>query len=252
MSVTDDAAGGDAPAASDRALVLRMRAGEEQAFREFFLRFEPLVLHLARRAGVQPALCREAADDGLGRIALYLARPTSVTPERLAAYVAAAFLGPLRDSQRAESRRERLTLIAAGGIADSPEAAVASTCSEASLRASAGPAAEETSRSPAVAGLIAELDALTTVEERRLLGFLAERVPQRLIAEWTGVSHDAMRKRILRLRVRLRAEVLRYASTLPARERAEVMRALGRRGEGGGAGLDVGEAGAGGTDREGS
>jgi len=252
MIGTDDAASGDGPEPSDRALILRMRAGEEHAFREFFLRFEPLALHLARRSGVQPALCREAAEEGLGRIALYLARPTSVTPERLAAYVAAAFLGPLRDSQRSESRRERLTLVAAGEIADSPEAAVASTCSEASLRASAGAYGEEASRSPAIAGLLAEVDALTTMEERRLLGYLAERVPQRLIADWTGVSHDAMRKRILRLRVRLRAGVLRYAATLPARERAEVMRALGRRGEGGGMGLEVGEAGAGRIDREGS
>jgi hypothetical protein len=82
---------------------------------------------------------------------------------------------------------------------------------------------------------------LTTADERRVLGYLAERVPQRLIAEWTGVSHDAMRKRILRLRVRLRAEVLRYAETLPTRERTEVMRALGRGGQIGDVGRDVGE-----------
>jgi hypothetical protein len=219
----------DGAALDDRALVLRMRAGEEDAFREFFLRFEPLLQRLTQRARTQHALRRETVDEALGRIALALARPTSVTPDRLAAYVATAFLGPVRDAARATARHERLTAAAmteVGGA--SRQLALAETCSQASLRASDPAYGEGAPRSAAFEGLLALVRRETSDEERRVLGWLAERVPQRLIAEWSGTTHDAMRKRVLRLRARMRRVVLEYVTALPDAERAPLLRVLGR------------------------
>jgi hypothetical protein len=216
---------------SDQSLVLAMRAGEERAFRDFFLRFEPLALHVARRAGVQPALRREAVDDGLGAIALHLARPTSVTPDRLGAYVAGALVMRLRGEHGTRERHERLEATAAETPHGGGESVLAGTCSAASLRASAGDASDgEVAVSSALMALLDEVRAATSEEERRVLGWLAERIPQRLIAEWTGVSHDVARKRIARLRTRLRTAVLRRAGEMPDVERASVMRVLGRGG----------------------
>ena len=214
----------------DRSLVLRMRMGEERAFRDFFLRFEPLALYVARRAGVQPALRREAVDEGLGAIALYLARPTSVTPDRLGAYVAGALFSRLRGEHTTRARHDRLEAAAAEELGEGGESILASTCSSASVRASAGDDRGDASVSPALAALLDTVREATTDEERRVLGWLAERIPQRLIAEWTGVSHDVARKRIARLRARLRAVVLHRAADMADIERKSVMRVLGRGG----------------------
>lgn len=225
---------------SDRSLVLRMRAGEERAFRDFFLRFEPLACHVATRAGVQPALRREAVDEGLATVALHLARPTSVTPERLAAYVAGALFSRLRDDRSTRERHERLEATAAEELHEGGEWVLAGTCSAASVRASVGEAtADDVAPTPALAALLDTVREATTEEERRVLGWLAERIPQRLIAEWTGVSHDVARKRIARLRTRLRAAVLRRAGEMPDAERAPVMRVLGRGGAAPSAGTAV-------------
>ena len=221
---------GDPAEEGDQSLVLRMRAGEERAFREFFLRFEPLALHVARRAGVQDALRREVAEEGLGAVALHLARPTSVTPERLAAYVAGALFGRLRDEHHTRERHTRLEATAAEELHDGGESILAGTCSAASVHASLGGDSLRTEVSRELAALLDTVRDLTTEEERRVLGWLAERIPQRLIAEWTGVSHDVARKRIARLRARLRAAVLRRADELPDADRRSVMRVLGRGG----------------------
>lgn len=213
---------------SDRSLVLRMRAGEERAFRDFFVRFEALALHVARRAGVQPSLRREAVEDGLGGVALHLARPTSVTPERLGAYVVGALLSRFRDAHRTSERHSRLEAAAAEELREGGEAVLASTCSAASVRASAGQEITEVVLSPGMSAVLDTVRELTSEEERRVLGWLAERVPQRLIAEWTGVSHDVARKRIARLRARLRTAVLRRADALSGADRTSVMRVLGR------------------------
>ena len=221
---------GDRGEESDHALVLRMRAGEERAFREFFLRFEPLARYVARRAGVQAALRREVVEDGLGCIALHLARPTSVTPDRLGAYVAVALRGRIREEHLTRARHARLEAAAAEQVHEGGESILASTCSAASVRASAGDDGGVADLPGELAELLAMLRESTTDEERRVLGWLAERIPQRLIAEWTGVSHDVARKRIARLRARLRSAVLRRAEEMPDAARASVLRVLGRGG----------------------
>jgi DNA-binding CsgD family transcriptional regulator len=86
---------------------------------------------------------------------------------------------------------------------------VREVCSEASIRASAGPAAEPPPLSPVLERLSRVVDAGITAEERQLLRWVSASIPQRLIAEWLGVTHNAVRVRVLRLRDRLMDIALR-------------------------------------------
>ena len=214
--------------AADRALVARLRVHDEAAYREFFLRHRALLLELARRGRVRPDLRDEVAGDFLERIAMKLARATSVVPDHLAAYVAAAFSRHLID--RARARRTRSAAVReAMTERESGEWVVTSLASEDALRASAGTSGrEEDELPPALQALLRYVESETSEEERRLLWWLAERVPQRQIAEWTGSSHGAARLRVMRLRGRLRQRIIAYAAGQPAEERAVVLRVLGR------------------------
>jgi len=89
------------------------------------------------------------------------------------------------------------------------ERVVREVCSEASIRASAGPAAEPAPLSPVLERLSRLVDAGITPEERQLLRWVSASIPQRLIAEWLGVTHNAVRVRVLRLRDRLMDLALR-------------------------------------------
>ena len=63
-------------------------------------------------------------------------------------------------------------------------------------------------------------------EERRLLDWVAARIPQRTIAEWLGLSYEATAKRISRLVRRLRATALREVAHLDGTHYRQVERAL--------------------------
>jgi len=222
------AAAPDDQRSADRALVARLRVHDEAAYREFFLRHRPLLLELARRGRVRPELRDEIAGDFLERISMKLARPTSVVPDHLAAYVAAAFTRHLID--RARARRSRSAALREAMTArDSGEWVVSSLSSEDALRASVGAGGRDDGELPAaLRALLGFVESETSEEERRLLWWLAERVPQRQIAEWTGVSHGAARLRVMRLRAKLRQRILTYVAGQPPDERAAVLRVLGR------------------------
>lgn len=215
--------------AASRALVARLRVGEEGAYGEFICQHRGLLLELARADGVRADRREELVDDFMGRIAMKLARPTSVVPDSLSAYVATAFRRHLID--RARSRRARADAARDAASEIGPgEWAIASALSEDALRGVAG--AHDADEAPASPDLMEALarhvERETTEAERRMLCWLAERVPQRLIAEWIGVSHGAARLRVMRLRARLRESVLSYALALPQGERDRVLRVLGR------------------------
>ena len=115
---------------------------------------------------------------------------------------------------------------AAGGS----ERVVSTASSDDALRASRGPEAEDQSLSPAIERLALELERGLSADERQILGWLSQRVPQRQIAEWLGVTHGAARVRVARLRARLAAAAIRYAHRTDAADRTELDWFFGRLG----------------------
>jgi len=212
--------------AADRALVARLRVRDEAAYREFFLQHRGLLLELARRDGVRTDRREEIVGDFMAAIAMKLARPRSAVPESLAAYVATSFRHHLIDRARAASVRGDV-LREALSERDSGEQVVASLSSESALHESS-PGERGLALSPVLRALLRHIENETSEDERRLLRWLAEHVPQRQIAEWIGITHGAARLRVMRLRARLRESVLDHAGRLPPSERDEVMRLLGR------------------------
>jgi RNA polymerase sigma factor (sigma-70 family) len=192
---------GSAESWSDPELLQRMRHDEALAIREFYRRFTPVLWKLARQAHVQPALRDDVVTDCLSDAAIHLMQPTVAIPANLTGYLVATFRHRLANDRRATKRRAATGSAAAW--AGDGERVVREVCSEASIRASAGPAAEAPALSPVLDRLSRVIDAGITDDERQILRWVSASIPQRLIAEWLGITHNAARVRVLRLRERL-------------------------------------------------
>jgi hypothetical protein len=113
------------------------------------------------------------------------------------------------------------------------EQVVRGLCSEDALRASAGPAADESERaSHALHRLAVLLGAALSAEEKEMLGWVGAGVPRRQIAEWLGMGYDAARKRIYRLSRRLQQLIPAALDGMSAADRSEAERFLRRIGPG--------------------
>jgi DNA-directed RNA polymerase specialized sigma24 family protein len=208
----------------DAELVAAMRRNDLRALREFGLRFRPLLVDQARRAGVAPDDRDERVTEFLCDFALHLVE-THRLPRSLAAYLVTSFRNRVVSDHRARARRDAHDAHESDDVGAAGEQAVAGACSEYSLRAVHGPAAEgEAPLPPAVARLAAWLAGTLTDAERQLLTWVAHYVPTRLVAEWLGINHSAAKVRISRLRARLRAAAVRHAADLPDDERRELLR----------------------------
>jgi len=213
----------------DLELVQHMRRGEPAAIREFYRRFTPVLWKEARRAHVYPALRDDVVNDCLGDGAMRLMRPEAPVPASLTAYLITALRNRMSNDRRAARRRATLgAASAAVAHAETGERVVREACSEASLRASAGPAFEAPPLSPVLARLWSLIDGAATSEEHRLMRWLAASVPQSLAAEWLGITHNAARVRALRLRDRLMGVALRSGEQWAPEERRELYAFLRR------------------------
>ena len=214
---------------TDSELVMRMRGDDERAWTEFFDRFRELLCREARRCGEQPALCDEIAFDSLADSALSLMRHTMTIPRSLPGYLCVALRNAVFNAQRTRRHDEAQRISA---VWDSPvdiaHAVIRETASDYSLRATDGGGDAATSIAPALLRLSLALDATLTIEERRLLGWIGEWVPQAHIADWLGVSYGSLRVRLSRLRDRLRMAADAYAIAADATDQ-EVLRAFFRR-----------------------
>jgi hypothetical protein len=76
------------------------------------------------------------------------------------------------------------------------------------------------------------LDAGLNVDERRMLRWVGASIPQRLIAEWLGITHNAARVRVLRLRERLIELGLKGDVAWTPRQREELYQFFRRSGLG--------------------
>ena len=213
---------------SDQELVQRMRHDEALAIREFYRRFAPVLWKLARQAHVQPALRDDVVTDCLSDAAIHLMQPTAAMPANLTGYLVATFRHRLANDRRA-MKRHTATGTAAAWAGDG-ERVVREVLSEASLRASAGPAAEAPALSPVLERLSHVIDAGITEDERQILRWVSAAIPQRLIAEWLGITHNAARVRVLRLRERLIEIALRDDGPWRPGERDELYQFFRRSG----------------------
>ena len=221
-----------ARALSDAALVDAMRASVPEAWTEFDARFRPLLERYAARIGIprwEWSCCiTEVLDDE----ALRLIERSREVPQQMAAYLVRAVRNRHLALKRAALRRDNRYAGAAAADA-SPEGSVGALVSEHTRRACEPPrVSEEQQPTPTAATQLAELlSARLSDEERQILAWVAEGVPQRMIAEWLGINREAAKKRIARLCRRLRAAADALKAELPPDTRREVGRLLHRAGE---------------------
>jgi RNA polymerase sigma factor (sigma-70 family) len=202
----------------------RIRRHEPAALRDFFFRFEPLLMREAHYMRVPPDLRREMVTQCLNDAAVTLRRYMTPAPRSLHAYLLTAFRHDIMNARRDERRRHARHVAALREGAVDDEWVVPETASEHALRTSAGPDNQDNVLAPALERLASALDEGLSVEERQLLTWIGHWVPQRVIADWLGVTYGAVRVRVLRLRERLREAAIRYARQLSNDEQRALQR----------------------------
>lgn len=200
---------------TDAELLEGLRGRDERALRELYERLAPQLRREARRLQVQPALREEAVCDVLRAVYDALVRPGAASPKSLTAYA-------VRALQRRALLLERIARAAHAPL-------------ETAHRVAAGESGDEHAPEDAASGddrplqrLAMALASSLTADERQLLSWLAEHVPQREIARWRGVEFGAMRGRILRLREKARRIAWRWVESRPPGERATLEGHLAR------------------------
>ena len=208
-------------ALSAAELVRLLRQGSYDALQEFTARYAPLLINYVERAGFRVADVETVAVDFLTDIATSLIQARTLPKCSMETYVVRSFRYRLASLHR-QSERD---VTAHDQLLDAQDA---SGCSQDSMRSSAGPEYERPALPPVLQRLSSMLDEGLTREESDLLGAVSEYASQGEIAEWLGMSHDALRKQLERLRRRLRLVARRYISALSDRERAEIRRFFAR------------------------
>jgi DNA-directed RNA polymerase specialized sigma24 family protein len=206
----------------EQELVAGMRSDDPNAYMDFFRCYRPLLLGEARRLRIQPALCDEIVDECLDDVAMRLRRHTTPVPRSLAPYLIRALRLHYLAQRRGDRRRSSDERDAAASDAMPSEAAVLTTVSEATIRASAGDYVERQAGSTALERLASMVEEGLSDEEELIRCWVSRWVPQRLVAEWLGISHGAARNRVMRLRARLKEIAMQHVASFPDRERLEL------------------------------
>jgi hypothetical protein len=210
----------------DAGLIAAMQRRDERAIDEFIVRYQRLLSDRVRQWRVSLGDTDALIADVLEDIAVLIVN-RRINPSRsLAAYVTKSFRARLAHTMRADDSRRafgRRVAEPAPGAADS---ALAGSVSQGTLRASRGDA--DPVPSAALVRLASLLEQGLRDDERQILVWMANYVPQRQICEWLGTSYAAGTQRIWRLRERLRASARRHAATLDPREQSELSHFLRR------------------------
>lgn len=212
----------------DTELLTGIRRNELNALRDFVLRFEPVLLDQARRLGVGPSDRGTIVTGFLDDILVKLANTKTEAPRSLTAFVITSFRHCMIDLHREAEMRERHARSEEEMIGT--EYVVRATCSEFMLRAARGDDGGEESSSSAAAELVRVLLAGCSSDERQLLVWSAHRVPLRECAAWLGISYDAAKQKLSRLRARLVRDSITHLSSLADSDRRELSRLLRRAG----------------------
>lgn len=226
-------------ACDDTTLVSGLRAGWEVAYGEFLDRFMPALATLAQRREFSLGEVRTLATEFLADASMRLGeRARFPAPRSLPAYLVQSFRRRLAmDARGAERRRRRIAGLL-GDVAGGAERAVAECNSQYAIRAARGETAldddnghaDHSGRDDDRAALAATLFDAASADERPILGYRAERLPQREIAQRMGTTPGALRNRIMRLRLRLRRVAAYRASDLPTASSPSLDRLLRRDG----------------------
>jgi DNA-binding CsgD family transcriptional regulator len=217
-------------AASDAQLITAMRDGLPEAWAEFDARFRPLLETVARRARIPTAEWETCVADVLTDAAIRFSLPDTLLPENVPAYLVRSVRFRYFKVLRAARRRAQHYADAAMPQPNEPRV-VREALSEGSLRASAGPMFLVDASGSETGGLTRFTVLLTrelSPRELHMLGWVAEGIPRRHIAEWLGVSYEAARKRITRLCRSLRLIAPSLLARLDEHDRSEVERFLRR------------------------
>lgn len=215
-------------------LLHEMRRGVNAAFTEFFRRFSPLLVVMARRRQVPAHDRNELVTEYLEDAVLAIVTRNRSVPTSFAPYLAAGFRRRLVSAWRAREARERREGVFRCDETNSRERVIAEGLSAYSIDAARG---TEPSHSPndvadadpareARLALAAALVEAMDAEDRGIMGHVAERFPQREIAGTLGIAPGAARVRILRLRARLRRVAIAYIGALPVDEGIALARFL--------------------------
>jgi DNA-directed RNA polymerase specialized sigma24 family protein len=201
-----------------------LRTGDYWALREFLSRHRGLLMSHAERFGFDIVDARAVATDVLHDVARDLIEGRRVLPRSMDGYVVRCFRNRVLNEVRDARRR------ATSGATPpthpeelSPESDTAG-CSEAMLHSAAGPEWEALPLNPAVERLAELLDGGLSKDERQLLSWVSEYVPQRTIAAWLGITYAAARKQLERLRDRLAVAARTHAESLSGQERVALLR----------------------------
>lgn len=219
--------------ADDAQLVAAMRRGTGAAFAEVFRRFAPMLTAMARRRQVPDADREAIVTEYLEDTLLKLAADRRRAPSPLGPYLATGFRRRLislwRQRTAAEEREQQL-----GDSMSEGERVVAESLSTYAAHAATGGGEETSDESDQVIDPLAQarfqlartLASTMTPEERRIMGHVAERYPQREIAAAFGIAPTAMRVRIHRIRERLVAAAAQYIGDLPVADGIRLARFL--------------------------
>jgi DNA-directed RNA polymerase specialized sigma24 family protein len=216
-----------------------MRQGDGVAWAEFERRFRPVLAAYAARIGVAPWDRDECVVEVLDDAALTLTESHDPPPSHLGTYLIVSMRHHVWKRARAAARRDRhyrAAATASGATPPGGEPVVRTACSEQMVRESVevwrevdAERRDERNLKPTPAERLArELVRELSSDEQRILAWMAESVPYRQIAEWTGASYDATSKRIQRLLQRLRAVAVARTATWSDRERAALARYFSR------------------------
>ena len=221
-----------ARALSDAALIDAMRAGAPEAWTEFDARFRPLLERYAARIGIPRWEWSSCITEVLDDEALRLIERSREVPQQMAAYLIRAVRNRHLALRRAALRRDNRYAGAAAAEGSSVGSA-GPLVSEHTRRACEPPrVSEEQQSTPTGASRLGELlSARLSDEERQMLAWVAEGVPQRVIAEWLGINRETAKKRIARLCRRLRVATEALTAELPREARREIDRLLQRAGD---------------------
>lgn len=204
------------------ALMDAMRRCDERAIDEFIVRYQRLLHERVRQWRITLDDASDAISDVVEEVAVLIINGRLHPKRSLAGYVVKSLRTRIAQQSKTDDTRSEAEERAAIDGAGEGERVVSSVVSEGTLRASHGPDWTSPTVSLTVSRLVSMIDEELSEEERRILVWLGNYVPQRDICEWLGVSYPTGTQRIWRLRERLRAAVLQYAHHFDFKERSEL------------------------------
>ncbi|HEX2721598.1 MAG TPA: hypothetical protein VHM24_01670 [Gemmatimonadaceae bacterium] len=203
--------GADYSAIRDADLILAMRREEQGAFVEFVERFRMLAWDQARHLGVAAAERKSWTEEVLHNCALALVRDGAAIPGNLAGYIVVSLRRKYFDQDQ-RSRKERSIL---RELADE-------------LPSGTTELEDGTERGlpEAVVHLSEAIVATLSEEEELLLVWKGHRITHGTMAEWLGLSRDAVGQRLWRLKQRLLIVTEGILASMNADDRAIIRRFL--------------------------